>query len=130
MCLTSILLGRVTGGCVDIVFVDVQNDSTPLHYAAWYGHTDAISALLDAGADINATNQVRIPQIHSTRASFAAASAAASSAAASASACSAAASSASPSAAAAASSQRAQGRWQCHAPIDSGLIFRGPNARE
>lgn len=30
--------------------------NTPLHYAAWRGHTGAISALLAAGADFDARN--------------------------------------------------------------------------
>lgn len=32
-------------------------ESTPLHYAAWKGHAEVVSALLDAGADIRAHNR-------------------------------------------------------------------------
>jgi len=31
--------------------------STPLHYAAWKGHAEIVTTLLDAGADIHAHNQ-------------------------------------------------------------------------
>jgi len=31
--------------------------STPLHCATWKGHPDAVKALLEAGADVNAANQ-------------------------------------------------------------------------
>jgi ankyrin repeat protein len=33
-----------------------QDDSTPLHHAAWKGHVEVAAALLDAGADVNAQN--------------------------------------------------------------------------
>jgi len=32
-------------------------DSTPLHHAAWKGHTEVATLLLEAGADVNAQNQ-------------------------------------------------------------------------
>ena len=34
-----------------------SDGSTPLHCATWKGHTDVVSVLLDAGADVNAVNQ-------------------------------------------------------------------------
>jgi len=34
-----------------------SDESTPLHCAAWKGHVEVASALLDAGADIEASNQ-------------------------------------------------------------------------
>ena len=34
-----------------------KDGSTPLHCAAWNGHADVATTLLDAGADINAHNQ-------------------------------------------------------------------------
>jgi ankyrin repeat protein len=32
-------------------------DSTPLHHAAWKGHAEVATLLLDTGADVNAQNQ-------------------------------------------------------------------------
>ncbi|CAN5383074.1 hypothetical protein BH11ARM1_BH11ARM1_00240 [soil metagenome] len=34
-----------------------KDGSTPLHCAAWKGHPEIVTALLDAGADINAKNE-------------------------------------------------------------------------
>jgi Ankyrin repeat len=36
-----------------------QNGDTPLHYAAYNGHVDAVRYLVEKGANINATNNVR-----------------------------------------------------------------------
>ena len=33
------------------------DDSTPLHHAAWKGHAEVATLLLDAGADVNAQNR-------------------------------------------------------------------------
>ena len=40
-----------------LVSIRDAEDSTPLHYAAWKGHSEIVTALLDAGADIHAHNQ-------------------------------------------------------------------------
>lgn len=37
----------------------VQNQSTPLHYAAANGHASVVKLLVERGADLNATNMVR-----------------------------------------------------------------------
>jgi len=34
-----------------------QDESTPLHCAAWKGQVDVVTTLLDAGADVNAQNK-------------------------------------------------------------------------
>ena len=36
----------------------MQNGNTPLHGAAWYGHTDIVKMLLDNGAETNHVNEV------------------------------------------------------------------------
>lgn len=40
-----------------LVSICDAEESTPLHYAAWKGHAEIVTALLDAGADIQAHNQ-------------------------------------------------------------------------
>ena len=37
----------------------MQNGFTPLHKAAWKGHQTVVTALIAAGADVNAKNNVR-----------------------------------------------------------------------
>jgi ankyrin repeat protein len=41
----------------DLVHATDAEGSTPLHCAAWKGHTDVAKALLDYGADVNALDQ-------------------------------------------------------------------------
>lgn len=43
--------------------VALQKRDTPLHDAAWAGHVEVIEALLNSGAKIDATNNVRIYKI-------------------------------------------------------------------
>jgi len=40
-----------------LVFIRDAEASTPLHYAAWKGHAEIVTTLLDAGADIHAHTQ-------------------------------------------------------------------------
>lgn len=36
---------------------EAADDSTPLHHAAWKGHAELVTLLLDAGAEVNAQNR-------------------------------------------------------------------------
>lgn len=36
---------------------EALDDSTPLHHAAWKGHAEVVTVLLDAGAKVNAQNR-------------------------------------------------------------------------
>jgi ankyrin repeat protein len=47
---------RVLASCLTAC---AQDGWTPLHWAAVYGHVDAVRYLVDKGANINATNKVR-----------------------------------------------------------------------
>jgi ankyrin repeat protein len=38
----------------------MQNQSTPLHYAAANGHASVVKLLAERGADLEATNMVRV----------------------------------------------------------------------
>ena len=38
--------------------VAIQNESTPLHSAAWNGHLGVVKILIKSGADINIINNV------------------------------------------------------------------------
>lgn len=40
-----------------LVHLKDADDATPLHYAAWKGHTEVVRALLDLGAQIDACSQ-------------------------------------------------------------------------
>lgn len=40
----------------DLVHARDREESTPLHWAAWKGHAEIVTLLLDAGADIQAHN--------------------------------------------------------------------------
>ena len=44
--------------CPD-VFMDLQHEKTPLHYASERGHLPIVIALLDRGADVGARDEVR-----------------------------------------------------------------------
>lgn len=39
-----------------LIHLKDEVDATPLHYAAWKGHAETVGALLDLGAEINATS--------------------------------------------------------------------------
>jgi hypothetical protein len=39
----------------------LQDGSTPLHFAAWKGHTEVVGQLLDAGADMDIADMVKPP---------------------------------------------------------------------
>ena len=45
-------------GVVDDHVVIIQNRDTPLHCAAYYGHTDSVALLAANGADVNMKNNV------------------------------------------------------------------------
>ena len=48
------------GICVNIVmiFIIIQLQQTPLHYAARDGHTDSVALLVANGADVNMKTKV------------------------------------------------------------------------
>ena len=44
---------------VDINCRGGEYDATPLYHAAWWGHTECLQLLIDAGADLNLPEEVR-----------------------------------------------------------------------
>lgn len=49
-------LKSLLGTCPEVVKFSDSNGATPLHHAAFNGHTKALRALLNAGADVNAAD--------------------------------------------------------------------------
>jgi ankyrin repeat protein len=50
-------VNRLLGERPDLIHIRDREASTPLHWAAWKGHTAVVEALLDAGSDIHAHNE-------------------------------------------------------------------------
>ena len=48
---------KLLAGGADITCQDEEWAGTPLHWAAFKGHSKVVSLLLDKGADVNATNK-------------------------------------------------------------------------
>src|SRR4051812_36382362 len=44
---------------------NTKNRSTPLHNAAYYGHTNAVKQLIQGGAQVNVYNSNQITPLHS-----------------------------------------------------------------
>ena len=44
--------------CNDVVIIIVQVQSTPLHQAAYSGHTDTVALLVKSGANVNMKDMV------------------------------------------------------------------------
>jgi len=42
-----------------------QDNTTPLHWAAWHGHTDIARLLIEKGAEVNAKNASQQTPLHS-----------------------------------------------------------------
>lgn len=59
---SSLKAQLATGG----VQLDAADDDgwAALHYAAWYGHVDAVGVLLAAGADVNVRNGAQATPLH------------------------------------------------------------------
>ncbi len=53
--------------CCSFSFVSVQEGDSPLHVACLNGHTDAVSLLLESGADLQATTEVSCWQCSTVR---------------------------------------------------------------